>query len=129
MDSRYDANDDEDYVYKYTGSESTTEKTRVKTLDWVNEVVKRGAGEIVLNSMNTDGVRNGFDIRLLQKVSAASSIPLIASGGAGNMQDFANVFAQVNIDGALAASVFHSREIRIPELKQFLREQGVNVRK
>mgnify|MGYP002825545082 CR=1 FL=1 len=87
-----------------------------------------GAGEIVLNCMNNDGVRRGYDIEQLKAVKAAVSVPVIASGGAGNQQHFADLFQTTNIDGALAASVFHSGKIPIPDLKAFLRAQSIEVR-
>ena len=87
-----------------------------------------GAGEIVLNCMNNDGVRQGYDIEHLKAVKAVVSVPVIASGGAGDYQHFANLFQTTNIDGALAASVFHSGKIPIPELKAFLRAQSIEVR-
>ena len=95
---------------------------------WVREVQERGAGEIVLNCMGSDGVREGFDIKQLQGVRKICRVPLIASGGAGLAQHFRDVFVQAEVDGALAASVFHSGEIGIPELKGELRNAGVPVR-
>ena len=87
-----------------------------------------GAGEIVLNCMNNDGVRQGYDIEQLKALKAAVSVPVIASGGAGDYQHFADLFQTTNIDGALAASVFHSGKIPIPDLKAFLRAQSIEVR-
>ena len=87
-----------------------------------------GAGEIVLNCMNQDGVREGYDIGQLQLVREKSLVPLIASGGAGEMQHFLDVFRMANVDGALAASVFHSAEIDIADLKQFLADHSVHIR-
>jgi cyclase len=98
------------------------------TIDWVREVQTRGAGEIVLNCMNQDGVRNGYDIPQLKLVRENCTLPLIASGGAGSMQHFAEVFKQAGVDGGLAASVFHSAIINIGDLKNYLREQSVEVR-
>ena len=89
---------------------------------------KRGAGEIVLNCMNNDGVRRGYDIDQLKAVRAAVTIPLIASGGAGEMVHFRDVFAGADVDGALAASVFHSGDIPIPALKRYLIGQKVEIR-
>jgi cyclase len=88
----------------------------------------RGAGEIVLNCMNQDGVRNGYDIEQLAKVREQCKVPLVASGGAGTMQHFADVFKQARVDGALAASVFHKNIIAMAELKAFLVSQGVAIR-
>ena len=92
------------------------------------EAQRLGAGEIVLNCMDNDGVRHGYDIAQLRQVRALCRVPLIASGGAGEMQHFADVFDQADADGALAASVFHSGAIPIPELKRFLRAQQIEVR-
>jgi cyclase len=120
---------DGDYhVYQFTGDPARTRDTARRTLDWVREAQERGAGEIVLNCMASDGVREGYDLPQLQAVRAVCSVPLIASGGAGAPQHFADVFAQGHVDGALAASVFHSGSIAIPELKSFLRQQRVEIR-
>jgi imidazole glycerol-phosphate synthase subunit HisF len=94
----------------------------------VREVQDRGAGEIVLNCMASDGVRQGYDLRQLQAVRSICRVPLIASGGAGTMEHFAAVFAAAGVDGALAASVFHSGAIAIPDLKAYLRAQRVEIR-
>lgn len=115
-------------VRSYTGDPSKTRAEKIRTLDWVREVQQLGAGEIVLNCMDSDGVRRGYDIAQLQQARALCQVPLIASGGAGEMQHFADVFEQADVDGALAASVFHSGAIAIPELKQFLRTQQIEVR-
>ncbi|WP_100644634.1 imidazole glycerol phosphate synthase subunit HisF [Alteromonas facilis] len=115
-------------VYKFTGDESRTQQTHWQTIDWIKEVQSRGAGEIVLNCMNQDGVRKGYDIAQLKAVREACSVPLIASGGAGEMQHFVDAFLDADVDGALAASVFHKSIIDISELKAFLREQGVTIR-
>ena len=115
-------------VRSYTGDPAKTRAEARRTLDWVSEVQQRGAGEIVLNCMDSDGVRNGYDIEQLRQARALSTVPLIASGGAGTPQHFADVFEQADVDGALAASVFHSGAIAIPKLKQFLREQQIEVR-
>ncbi|MDP6675906.1 MAG: HisA/HisF-related TIM barrel protein, partial [Gammaproteobacteria bacterium] len=98
------------------------------TIDWVREVQERGAGEIVLNCMNQDGVRDGYDVAQLKLVRDNCTLPLIASGGAGSMQHFAEVFKQANVDGGLAASVFHSATINIGDLKKYLHEQSIEVR-
>jgi len=115
-------------VRSYTGDPGKTRAEARLTLDWVREVQALGAGEIVLNCMDSDGVRKGYDIGQLRQARALSTVPLIASGGAGTPQHFADVFEQADVDGALAASVFHSGAIAIPELKQFLREQQIEVR-
>jgi len=120
--------DDDDYVYQYTGDETTSKNSQRKTLDWVNEVQARGAGEIVLNCMQSDGVRNGYDIAQLKQVRAISSVPLIASGGAGNLLDFVHLFQEAQVDGALAASVFHDKVFSIRDVKQVLFENSIEVR-
>jgi cyclase len=115
-------------VYQYTGDPEKTEHSGRVTVDWVKEVQERGAGEIVLNCMNQDGVRQGYDIRQLTLVRRNCAVPLIASGGAGKMEHFTEVFKQARVDGGLAASVFHSAAINIQDLKKYLREQSVEVR-
>jgi cyclase len=115
-------------VYQNTGDPDKTTHSGRLTVDWVCEVQDRGAGEIVLNCMNQDGVRQGYDITQLRLVREHCTVPLIASGGAGNMQHFADVFIQARVDGGLAASVFHSAAINIQDLKRFLRDQAVEVR-
>ncbi|HEU4618331.1 MAG TPA: imidazole glycerol phosphate synthase subunit HisF [Gammaproteobacteria bacterium] len=120
---------DGDYeVYQNTGDPSRMRASRRRTLDWVREVQDRGAGEIVLNCMNQDGVREGYDIDQLALVRDGVQLPLIASGGAGSMAHFAEVFERARVDGALAASVFHSAEIAIPDLKRYLIDAGVAIR-
>jgi len=126
IDSR--AEDDTYRVYQYTGDPDKTEQSGRSTVEWAREVQERGAGEIVLNCMNQDGVRKGYDIPQLKLIRENCTLPLIASGGAGTMQHFADVFERARVDGALAASVFHSAAIGIQELKIFLREQSVEVR-
>jgi imidazole glycerol-phosphate synthase subunit HisF len=115
-------------VYQYTGDPERTRDSRRRTLDWVEEVQRRGAGEIVLNCMNQDGVRQGYDLPQLRQVRSVCRIPLIASGGAGTMEHFREVFEAARVDGALAASVFHSGAIHVPDLKRFLEKAGVRVR-
>jgi cyclase len=119
---------DDFLVYQYTGDPERSRSTARHTLDWVREAQDRGAGEIVLNCMASDGVRTGYDLAQLQRVRAVCRVPLIASGGAGAMQHFADVFSAARVDGALAASVFHSGAIAIPDLKRYLREQQIEVR-
>ena len=102
--------------------------TDIKLFDWAKEVEARGAGEILFTSMNNDGTKNGFANEALAKLSEIVNIPIIASGGAGTMQHFADTFIEGKADAALAASVFHYHEIDIPELKQFLKEQNINIR-
>jgi cyclase len=119
----------DDYVvYQYTGAPDRSRSTARRTLDWVQEAQDRGAGEIVLNCMASDGVRTGYDLAQLRRVREICRVPLIASGGAGAPEHFADVFTQARVDGALAASVFHSGAIAIPDLKQFLRARHVEVR-
>jgi cyclase len=120
--------DDDFEVYQFTGDPDRSRGTRRRTLDWVREVQERGAGEIVLNCMASDGVRQGYDLRQLQTVRSICRVPLIASGGAGTMEHFAVVFAAARVDGALAASVFHSGAIAIGDLKAYLRQQHVEIR-
>ena len=115
-------------VYQYTGDPNRSRNTARRTLDWVREVQERGAGEIVLNCMASDGVRKGYDIAQLTAVRHECSVPLIASGGAGTAEHFAEVFDAANVDGALAASVFHSGTLPIPQLKQFLRAASIEIR-
>jgi cyclase len=100
----------------------------VRLLDWVKEAEDRGAGEILFTSMNHDGTKNGFANAITAKVSETVSIPVIASGGAGNMEHFYDVFTEGKADAGLAASIFHFREIGITDLKSYLRDKGVTVR-
>ncbi len=115
-------------VHQFTGDPTRTRATARATLDWIVEAQSRGAGEIVLNCMASDGVRQGYDVPQLAVARAACSVPLIASGGAGAPDHFRSVFKDAHVDGALAASVFHTGAIEIPALKQYLRRQGVEVR-
>lgn len=126
IDSRHE--DEEWLVYQYTGDPDKTQATQRQTLEWVAEVQDRGAGEIVLNCMNQDGVRRGYDCEQLAAVRSVCNVPLIASGGAGAAEHFLRVFEDASVDGALAASVFHSGEIPIPELKRYLAENQVDMR-
>ncbi|MCO6551394.1 MAG: imidazole glycerol phosphate synthase subunit HisF [Gilliamella sp.] len=128
IDSWYDKQSNNYHVYQFTGDEKRTVATKWNTLDWVQEVQKRGAGEIVLNMMNQDGVRNGYDIIQLNAVREVCNVPLIASGGAGTIEHFLQAFNEAQVDGALAASVFHKQIINIGELKQYLAQHGVNIR-
>ncbi len=102
--------------------------TSHKAIDWAKEITHRGAGEILLTSMENDGTKTGFAIDITKEISKAVSIPVIASGGAGTMDHFKDVFEIANADAALAASIFHFREISIQELKQYLQEQNIPVR-
>lgn len=128
IDSWYNAQASQYQVNQYTGDERRTRITQWQTSDWIQEVQRRGAGEIVLNMMNQDGVRNGYDINQLKTIRAICKVPLIASGGAGCEQHFLDVFRKASVDGALAASVFHKQIINIGKLKQFLIQQGVEIR-
>ena len=104
------------------------EDTGLDALEWAARGVGDGAGEIVLNSIDTDGVKQGFDLEMLDALAARVSVPIIASGGAGNMEHFAELFAHPGIDAGLAASIFHSRQVDIKELKRYLRGKGVEMR-
>jgi cyclase len=115
-------------VYQFTGDPSRTRDSRRETLEWVREVQQRGAGEIVLNCMASDGTRDGYDIEQLRRVREQCSVPLVASGGAGAMAHFAAAFREAGVDATLAASVFHSGTIGIPDLKRELHAQGIEVR-
>jgi imidazole glycerol-phosphate synthase subunit HisF len=115
-------------VYQFTGDPTRTLDARRDTLDWVREVQERGAGEIVLNCMAADGTRSGYDIEQLRRVRAVCEVPLVASGGAGTVQHFERAFREAQVDAALAASVFHSGAIAIPDLKRELRSEGLEVR-
>jgi cyclase len=115
-------------VYQFTGDAARTLDSGRDTLDWAREVQQRGAGEIVLNCMSSDGVRQGFDIAQLRVLRDVCRVPLVASGGAGAAEHFAQVFQTAHVDAALAASVFHSGEIAIPNLKRQLRAAGIEVR-
>lgn len=128
IDTWFDETTGEYYVYQFTGDEKRTQQTQWQTLDWVKEVQRRGAGEIVLNMMNQDGVKQGYDLKQLALVRQITQVPLIASGGAGEMTHFRDAFELVNVDGALAASVFHKQIININDLKRYLAENGIKVR-
>jgi cyclase len=114
-------------VYRDTGDPDRSRSTGRRTLDWLREAQDRGAGEIVLNCMASDGVRTGYDLAQLRAARDVCTVPLVASGGAGAMEHFAAVFG-VGVDAALAATVFHTGTIAIPELKRFLRDRKIEVR-
>ena len=111
-----------------TGIPDQMQQTGRTTLDWIVELTQRGAGEIVLNCMGSDGTREGFDIAQLKAARKLTSLPLIASGGAGSARHFIDVFEQADVDGALAATVFHNNKVPIPALKQVLSAAGIGVR-
>jgi cyclase len=115
-------------AYQFTGDPGRTRESGRDVLAWVREVQDRGAGEIVLNCMGSDGVRRGYDIEQLSTVRKICDVPLVASGGAGAIEHFSAVFKQAGVDAALAASVFHTGAIAIPDLKRALRSDGVEVR-
>jgi cyclase len=115
-------------VRSHTGTPDAMRAPGQRTLEWIEQAQRLGAGEIVLNCMGSDGVRGGYDIAQLRAARAVCQVPLVASGGAGAMEHFAQVFLEADVDAALAASVFHSGAVEIPALKQFLRGQGIEVR-
>ena len=104
------------------------EKTDLDAIEWAKKGVELGAGEIVVNSIDEDGMKNGYDIELLSKITSAVNVPVIASGGAGNMDDFVKAAKEADADGILSASVFHFGEINIKDLKEYMKKQGVEVR-
>ena len=104
------------------------EDTGIDAMEWAVKGVGEGAGEIVLNSIDTDGVKQGFDLEMLDTLAARVKVPIVASGGAGKREDFAELFTHPGIDAGLAASIFHTKQVDIRELKQYLREQGVEMR-
>jgi cyclase len=114
-----------EHIVHTHGGRTPTEK---RTIPWAKEVEDRGAGEILLTSMDTDGTKNGFALDVTARISGPAAIPVIASGGAGNMTHFADVFTEGKADAALAASIFHFKEIPIPVLKAFLLMEGIAMR-
>ncbi len=122
IDTKFENNDW--YVYLNGGRV----KTELKTLDWAKQAVALGAGEILLTSMNNDGTKDGFAIDITKQISETVNVPIIASGGAGTMQHFKEIFEKGKADAALAASVFHYKEIAIPELKTYLKENNIEIR-
>jgi cyclase len=111
-------------VFAYGGKEETNKEA----LSWAKEAVTLGAGEIVVNAMDNDGMKQGFHLELLNLIQKEVSVPVIASGGAGSIQDFIDVATQTCVDGYLAASVFHYQEIKIDALKEALKQKGVEIR-
>ncbi len=126
IDSRQEGGDY--FVKQYTGDPDRTRATRWRTVEWAREAQRLGAGEVVLNCMNQDGMRQGYDLAQLKLVRAALTIPLVASGGAGTPAHFRDVFRDAGVDGALAASVFHRGTISIPALKAQLIADGISIR-
>ena len=122
IDTKFEGNDW--YVYLNGGRV----KTELKTINWAKQAVALGAGEILLTSMNNDGTKDGFAIDITKQISEAVNVPVIASGGAGNKKHFKDVFENGKADAALAASVFHYKEISIPELKTYLKENNIEIR-
>ena len=104
------------------------QQTGIDAVEWAKQGEQSGAGELVINSIDTDGVKGGFDLELLTAIQQVVRIPIIASGGAGNMRHFVDLFAVPGMDAGLAASIFHRKEVSIHNLKQYLREQGIAVR-
>ncbi len=115
-------------AFQFTGDPNRTRESGREVLSWVREVQDRGAGEIVLNCMGSDGVRRGYDVEQLRTVREICDVPLVASGGAGAVEHFASVFKEAEVDAALAASVFHTGAIAIPDLKRELRTAGIEIR-
>ncbi|WP_234736220.1 imidazole glycerol phosphate synthase subunit HisF [Tellurirhabdus bombi] len=122
IDTRYISQ--EHIVHTHGGRRPTT----LRTIPWAKEIEDRGAGEILLTSMDTDGTKAGFALELTAQISGAANIPVIASGGAGSMAHFVDVFTEGKADAGLAASIFHFKEIEIPALKTYLRQQGIEMR-
>ncbi|MAJ84548.1 MAG: imidazole glycerol phosphate synthase subunit HisF [Gammaproteobacteria bacterium] len=120
--------DGKSFLFAKTGNELTAHSTEILALDWIRKVQKLGAGEVVINSMNQDGMKNGYDISLLNELSKVCTLPMIASGGAGSDDHFINVFANTNVDGALAASIFHNNEYSIQDIKTSLQSNKINIR-
>ncbi|MCK6207773.1 MULTISPECIES: imidazole glycerol phosphate synthase subunit HisF [Bacillus] len=124
IDAKYDPELGSWRVYTHGGRKETD----LEVIEWARQAVELGAGEILLTSMDADGGKNGFDLSLTKAVSEAVSVPVIASGGAGNSAHFADAFTEGKADAALAASIFHYKETSVSEVKQFLKEKGVTVR-
>lgn len=124
IDVKFDAALQKYFVYTHGGKK----KTNLEAIAWAKRVVELGAGELLVTGMDQDGTKNGFNISLYQKLNQAVNVPIIASGGAGKLQDFSEVFLKAKVDGALAASVFHYGEFTIKDVKQYLNQKGVVVR-
>ena len=126
MDVKYIG--DQAFIFAKTGSEKTSHSTNLNAKDWLIRVQELGAGEVVVNAMGNDGVKSGYSIELLNSLEDICSIPMIASGGAGGPRDFVNVFEKTNVDGDLAASIFHRNEYSIKEIKESLKANSINIR-
>lgn len=126
MDIKYIG--DQAFIFAKTGSEKTSHSTNLNAKNWLIRVQELGAGEVVVNAMGNDGVKSGYSIELLNSLEDICSIPMIASGGAGGPRDFVNVFDKTNVDGALAASIFHRNEYSIKEIKESLKANSINIR-
>ncbi|MQS51843.1 imidazole glycerol phosphate synthase subunit HisF [Companilactobacillus mishanensis] len=124
IDVKFDPDSRKYFVYTHGGKQ----RTELEAISWAKKVVELGAGELLVTSMDKDGTKDGFDISLYQQLNDAVNVPIIASGGAGNVQDFSDVFIESNVDGALAASVFHFGELTISDVKNAIKEKGVVVR-
>ncbi|WP_088104164.1 imidazole glycerol phosphate synthase subunit HisF [Halalkalibacter urbisdiaboli] len=124
IDAKYDEELGSWRIYTHGGRKATD----WEVTDWAREAVRRGAGEILLTSMDQDGAKTGFDLALTKAVNDAVTVPVIASGGAGNKESFSDVFQQANADAALAASIFHYKETSVAEVKAYLKTQGVEIR-
>jgi cyclase len=116
------------YLFAKTGSEKTAYATNIKAIDWLAQVQDLGAGEVVINAMGQDGVKDGYDIELLKSLEERCFVPMIASGGAGGPKHFIDVFKETNVDGALAASIFHKNEFTVLEIKETLINANINIR-
>ncbi|WP_125771173.1 imidazole glycerol phosphate synthase subunit HisF [Companilactobacillus furfuricola] len=124
IDVKFDPESKQYFVYTHGGQQ----KTDIEAISWAKEVVAKGAGELLVTGMDQDGTKDGFNISLYQQLGEAVNVPIIASGGAGKLADFSDVFLQANVDGALAASVFHYGELTIDDVKSYLKQKGVVVR-
>jgi imidazole glycerol-phosphate synthase subunit HisF len=124
IDAKYDPEEKDWFVYTHGGRKRTDKRA----VDWAVEAVARGAGEILLTSMDRDGHKNGYDLPLTRLIAEKAGVPVIASGGAGKVEHFVEVFLETEADAALAASIFHFQEVGIDQVKKALKENGVNVR-
>ena len=120
--------DGQGFLFAKTGSEKTAYATNIKAIDWLAQVQDLGAGEVVINAMGQDGVKDGYDIELLKSLEERCFVPMIASGGAGGPGHFIDVFKETNVDGALAASIFHKNEFTVLEIKEALINANINIR-